>query len=160
MTVALVLGAAVRPDGTPSPTLRLRVEHAVGLYHAGQVQALCIAGGQGRYGPPEATVGCALAQDLGVPAEDLIAEDRSRSTFENLIFARPLLRDRPLVIVSNRWHLPRAALVARILKMPARTSGPRGQMPWPGTLRAVLREALLMPRTALRAVRWVRRNGP
>ncbi|MGB3553954.1 MAG: ElyC/SanA/YdcF family protein, partial [Jannaschia sp.] len=67
MRIALVLGAAVWADGSPSPTLRLRVDHAVALWHAGRVDAICVAGGAGTHGPPEGQVGRDLARAAGVP---------------------------------------------------------------------------------------------
>lgn len=153
MRTALVLGAAVRADGTPSPTLRLRVEHAVALWRAGAVDAICVAGGQGAHGPPEGVAGVRLAAAMGVPGTALLAETASRNTVENLRLAAPLLAGREVVIVSNRWHLPRARLAAAILGLRVAASGPRGTMRWPRMLRAVLREAAATPGTALRALR-------
>lgn len=160
MIVALVLGAAVRPDGTPSATLRLRVAHAVQLFKTGRVQMICVAGGKGDHGPPEGEVGIALARDMGVPASALLAELQSRSTVENLQRARPLLPpEAQVVLVSNRWHLPRAGMAAWLMRLPAQSSGPRGQMSWGRTLNAIAREVLATPATAVRAIRSGRHNG-
>lgn len=158
MTTAIVLGAAVRADGTASPTLRLRVEHAVGLFEEEIVDRICVTGGQGEHGPPEAQVARALALVQGIPADALIVEDMSKSTFENLAFARPLVSG-PIVIVSNRWHLPRALLIARIMGWPATGSGPRGTAPLQKTAGAILREVATAPMSVLRAIRWVRRSA-
>ncbi|WP_259919482.1 YdcF family protein [Jannaschia sp. M317] len=159
--VALVLGAAVRADGTPSPSLALRVDHAVALYRAGRVGAICVAGGVGRHGPAEGTVGRARARAAGVPDADLIVEVASRNTAQNIANARSLLAGRPVVIVSHRWHLPRAWLAARLLGLTVTASGPRGQLSWPRAALAILREAAATPLTALRALRlrWARRSG-
>ena len=149
---ALVLGAAVRPDGTASPTLALRVAHAVALWRAGEVERICLTGGQGRHGAPEAHVARALALAAGVPPDALLVEDRSVTTFENIAFARPLL-DGPIVLVSNRWHLPRARLIAALLGMAVSGSGPRGRLPRRKVAVAVLREVGATPLSALRALR-------
>lgn len=161
MRVALVLGAAVFPDGGPSPTLHLRVAHAVHLYRAGAVTEICVSGGHGRHGPPEGEVGVALARTMGVPDTALMAETASRNTVENLVMSAPLLAGRRIVIVSNRWHLPRALIAARLLGIAAEIDGPAGRMSWPRTARAALREAAATPTTALRALRfrWGRRSG-
>lgn len=158
MTTALVLGAAVRPDGTASPTLALRVGHAVDLYRAGHVTAICLSGGQGQYGAPEAHIARDLAVAMGVPEAALRVEDQSRNTVENIALARPII-DGAVILVSNRWHLPRAWLIARLLGWRARVSGPRGTAPWPRTARAILREIVAIPLTILRTLRSARRNG-
>jgi uncharacterized SAM-binding protein YcdF (DUF218 family) len=154
VTAALVLGAAVLPDGTASPTLVLRVTHAVLLWEAGLVDAICVAGGQGNRGPSEGDAGCCVAAALGVPRRALIAETRSGNTVENLAFAAPLLAGDRIVLVSNRWHLPRAWLAARAMGLRVEVSGPRGTMSWGRTLRAIAREALAVPGTVWRAWAW------
>jgi uncharacterized SAM-binding protein YcdF (DUF218 family) len=153
VTAALVLGAAVLPDGTASPTLVLRVTHAVLLWEAGRVDAICVAGGRGNHGPAEGNAGCCVAAALGVPRPALIAETRSRSTVENIAFAAPLLAGHRIVLVSNRWHLPRARLAAWVMGLRVEASGPRGTMSWRATMRAVLREVAAVPGTVWRAWR-------
>lgn len=152
MTVALVLGAAVREDGSASPTLRARVEHAVELFHAGDVDALCISGGVGRFAPSEAEVGRDLALALGVPGEVILLEAASRSTIENLKFSAPMLDGHRIILVTSRWHLPRAWVAARIIGLRPRLSGSPGQMNRANTARAIAREAVAIPTTALRAL--------
>ena len=49
-------------------------------------------------------------------AHALLVEVRSKSTLQNALFTRALLRsgpDTPLVLVTNRYHLPRAWLSFR-----------------------------------------------
>ncbi|TFL19445.1 YdcF family protein [Jannaschia formosa] len=151
--MAVVLGAAVRPDGTASPAFRLRVAHAVSLWRGGEVAAICVAGGQGAHGEAEGIVGCRLAVGMGVPPEALLAETESRNTVENLTFAARMLEGRPMVLVSSRWHLPRARLAAALLGLAVETSGPAGTMSRRRTARAVLREALAVPATVAKALR-------
>lgn len=153
MIVAIVLGAAVRPDGTPSATLRLRVNHAVNLYKTKRAQLLIFTGSAGEHGPPEALVSRDLAVSLGIPAQDIRTEIQSRSTVENLFFARSLLPpDAKPVIVSNRWHLPRACLAAQLMGLRVTGSGPQTTSPTATTVRAVLREAVATPSTILKAL--------
>ena len=157
--VGLVLGAAVRPDGMPSPTFHLRICHAVALHRIGTVTTLCFTGGQGRFGAPEAHVARDIALSMGVPAADIVTEDQSANTFENIAFAVPLLPDGPVCLISNRWHLPRAWIVARLLGLSVTTSGPRATAPVQTVLAAILREVAAMPVSAVRAIRWARRSG-
>ena len=64
----MIFGAAIRPDGQPSGTLRRRVE---GAYRIGSIfrdPIYLVTGGVGRYGPAEATVMRDQLLGYGVPA--------------------------------------------------------------------------------------------
>ena len=158
--VALVLGAAVRPDGTASPTLDLRARHAVGLHRAGRVDAICLTGGPGAHGPAEAQVAANIAREMGLPDDALVIEATSTNTVQNIALALPLLPGgADLVLVSNRWHLPRAWLIARLLGCRPTLSGPPGTAGTARTAAAILREIAAAPLSAWRALRWARRSG-
>lgn len=159
MTTALILGCAVLPGGDPSPTFALRIDHGLSLYRAGRVSRICVTGGQGRHGPPEAHVARDRLRAQGVPAAHILVEDTSVSTFENLIFARPLLIGAPVIIVSSRWHLPRARLIAALVGVPATVSGPKGRASISDTVTAILREVAVTPSSIIRIVRWARRTA-
>ncbi|WP_179378280.1 YdcF family protein [Jannaschia marina] len=158
MTTAIVLGAAVRPDGTPSPTLALRVDHAVTLWRTGRAERICLTGGIGRHGPSEARVARDRAHAAGIPEAALLLEEASTTTLENIAFAAPLCAA-PLILVTNRWHLPRALMIARLLGLGATGSGPRATAPVQTTTAAILREVAAAPVSAVRAVRWARRTA-
>jgi uncharacterized SAM-binding protein YcdF (DUF218 family) len=153
-TAAIVLGAAVRADGTASATLRLRVGHAVELYRAGKVDILILTGAAVRHGPAESHVARDLARAAGIPDRALRVETQSRNTVENLARAKALVTPGArVVIVSNRWHLPRARLIARLMGLRARGSAPRGALGPIATTAAILREVAATPRSALRTLR-------
>ncbi len=147
---ALLLGAAVWPGGEPSPTLRRRTAHAAALWRQGEVEWVVACGGLGRYPPTEALAMRGLLLAAGVPAEAIRLEDRSRSTHENLLFAKPILCGlgaTAVVIVTDPTHAPRARLIARGLGIAATSSSPslRGRR-WRAVLAQALRE---VPATAL-----------
>jgi uncharacterized SAM-binding protein YcdF (DUF218 family) len=150
MKVALILGAAVWPGGTPSPTLARRTLHAASLWHRGEVEALIPCGGLGRHPPTEAEAMHRILLSDGVPPGAIRLEDRSRSTLENIRLALPILSElgaTGAVIVTDATHAPRARLIARRLGLPATSSSPSlrgGHLPT--TLRQGLRE---IPATAL-----------
>jgi uncharacterized SAM-binding protein YcdF (DUF218 family) len=150
MKVALILGAAVWPDGTPSPTLRRRTLHAAALWHRGEVQALIPCGGLGLHPPTEAEAMRTLLLAEGVAAEAIRLEDRSRNTLENIRFALPILAElgaTRAVIVTDATHAPRARMIARRLGLPPASSSPSlrgGHLPT--TLRQSFRE---IPATVL-----------
>lgn len=144
--VAVVLGAAVWAGGQPSPTLRRRAEAGARLWLEGRVRLVLACGGVGRHGPSEAEVIRDLCVAMGVPAEAVLLEAASTTTEENLRYALPLLETsgaRRVVIVTDRFHLPRARMVARRMGLTAEGAYP----PVPG------------PVTARRVWLWLREVG-
>lgn len=113
---AVVLGAAVWVD-SPSPVFAARLDHAADLYQRGAVQRVFLTGGARAAGLTEAAVGRAYLVQLGVEAEDLAAEDRSRTTWQNLRCLADTLGDaRPsLAVVSDPYHVRRGVGMARDL---------------------------------------------
>ena len=63
----------------------------------------------------------AAAVEMGVPAEHVEVEARSRNTYENLLFARSLVQEgvERVWIVTSAAHLPRVLAVARRLGITA-----------------------------------------
>ncbi|MBU2960536.1 YdcF family protein [Citreicella sp. C3M06] len=144
LPVALVLGAAVWAGGVASPTLRRRALAGARLWQLGAVRAVIGCGGIGRHGPSEAAVIVELCREAGVPGEALLCEERSATTLENLLYARPLLETlgtREVIVVSDLYHLPRALMVARRAGLVARGHAVplRGAHP-AAQLKAALRE--------------------
>ncbi|WP_456411110.1 YdcF family protein [Oceanithermus sp.] len=117
---ALVLGAA-QYDGEPSPAFRRRLDAALALWREGRLDRIVVSGGRAqgdRYSEGEA--GCRYLERRGVPPEALACETESRSTWDNLRLARPLLEPGPIWIVTDAPHMPRALLLAERLGLDAR----------------------------------------
>lgn len=152
--VALVLGAAVWPGGVPSPTLKRRALHAAGIYRKGSISHIIGCGGTGRHPPSEAAVISALCRDAGVPEACLLQEDRSCNTYENIRNATLLLdhlATRRVVLVTDRFHAPRARMTARHFGLDAVADCPQLRGMRSGRrLRLYLREALALPFYALK----------
>lgn len=148
MTIAVVLGAAVRADGSASPTLRRRTLHAVALYKQGKVGKVICSGGIGRFPPSEAAVMHEICLAEGLPAEAIVIEDQARSTLENLSHTKRLLKrlvseanDQHLLIITDHYHKWRALLTARHLGLSAQVSCPAlNGTTWPRVIKAWLRE--------------------
>ena len=71
---------------------------AAELYHQGYAPKILFTGGLGRnteglLPEPEAMRFANVAMECGVPAEDIILEDKSRNTKENIEFTRALLEE-------------------------------------------------------------------
>lgn len=118
--VAIVLGAAAWGE-KPSPVFRERINHALALYQTHHVDKLMFTGGTPKEGyTTEAEVARKFAMKQGVPAEDIVFENKSKDTFQNLVNARVLMRKHHLktaVLVSDPYHMARARAMAQDLGM-------------------------------------------
>lgn len=113
--VAIVLGASVWPEATPSPTLASRTLAAVYLYDENMVQWIATTGGVSGDYPSEGSVAAALAQQHGVSEDRLLIEGTSTNTWQNLKNLMPLLQEQGIsdaIIVSDSFHLGRAQRMA------------------------------------------------
>lgn len=89
---ALVLGAAAW-DKRPSPIFRERINHAITLYQSHRVEKIVFTGGTPKKGyMTEAEVGRRYALKQGIPAHNILFENTSRNTYENIRNIRPILR--------------------------------------------------------------------
>lgn len=121
--VAVILGAAVLEGGVPSGSLVRRVGWGIDLWRAGEVRWLMPTGGIGWRPPEEARVMRDLLLAAGVPAEQILLEDRAGSTWDSArrcaeLIARLGLDD--VILVSDPWHLPRCHLAFRAFGVRAR----------------------------------------
>jgi uncharacterized SAM-binding protein YcdF (DUF218 family) len=69
-------------------------------------------------GPPEAISARNLWLSLGVPAERMTFEAKSRNTWENAVFTRDLVKPKPgetWLLVTSAWHMPRSVGIFRHL---------------------------------------------
>ena len=111
----IVLGAQVRGERI-TDSLKRRLDAAL-LYH--QVcpsVKIIVSGGQGK--GEDVSEAYAMAQYLrehGVKDEQIMLEDQSRTTRENLRFSKAYLEElkTPVGIVTNNFHLFRALLIGR-----------------------------------------------
>jgi uncharacterized SAM-binding protein YcdF (DUF218 family) len=116
----VVLGAALHPDGTPTPALARRVEHGVSLFGKGRARRLIMVGGYGRALPPppvsEAQAMRALALAAGVPGDRIVTEDVSSRTIENAHYTKRLMDAngwRRALLVTDAFHMRRALYTFR-----------------------------------------------
>lgn len=122
---AIVLGAAVW-GAEVSPVFRERINHGINLYRKGQVRKLIFTGGRGNGGEPtESAAARRYALQRGVPARDILIEEKSHTTYENMLYAKELADARGLrkvLIVSDPLHMKRAVAMARDVGLVAEPS--------------------------------------
>lgn len=137
----LVLGMRAYVDGRPNPCLVARVRHGAALVRGGVAPLLVVSGGTDREdGRNEARVMRGLAVREGVPPARVRLEDRSTSTRENMELGRAVLAAagaRRVVVVTEPYHAPRAAWLARRAGLDATVSPARGS---PCAVQGALRE--------------------
>lgn len=109
--------AVVFYDDTPAQR-KARVAYAVERFRAGDVQYLVMAGGwrPGRGGYQGAREMVEDALGMGVPLAALRHDAGSNDTVSNLRQAMALMPDlgvRAVVMISDRFHIPRIASLAR-----------------------------------------------
>jgi vancomycin permeability regulator SanA len=115
----LILGAGVRPNGSPSDMLRGRLEVGVSLYHAQAAPKILVSGDHGSKEYNEVGVMKAYAVNAGVPSEDVFMDHAGFSTYESLWRAKHIFGAERVIIVTQSYHLYRALYVAGRLGLSA-----------------------------------------
>ena len=125
----IVLGCGLKKDGTPTPLLRGRLDLALSFYRdqlekTGKKARFVVSGGQG---PDEVCSEAAAMRDYllsqGVAEEDILVEDRSGDTAENMRFSKRLIDaeapEAKVAFFTTNYHVFRAGLKARQAKLRA-----------------------------------------
>jgi SanA protein len=117
--VAIVFGAGLRRDGTPTTILRDRVETAVRLYFDGKVEKILMSGDNrfDYYNEPESMRQYALS--LGAPADAIALDYAGRRTYDTCYRAKAIFGVESALLVSQKFHLPRALFLCNRLGLDA-----------------------------------------
>ncbi|MBL0938843.1 MAG: YdcF family protein [Gemmatimonadaceae bacterium] len=176
----IVLGAA-QYGGRPSPVLRSRLDHALGLYKSGRAPDVVLTGGR-RPGDQisEAAAGRRYLVRRGVPNEHILLESSGRTSLASMQGAADVLhalRDSlqrvsrnsadangeaspRVLLVSDPFHMLRLEILARMhglspLMSPTRTSPISANR---AVLEYMLRESVALP-TDLALMLWLKVTG-
>ena len=116
---AIVFGAGLTHDGSPSPVLRDRIITAAELYFSGKVEKLLMSGDNRfvEYNEPAAMRSYALG--LGVPAEAIVLDYAGRRTYDTCYRAREIFGLERAILVTQGFHLPRALFTCQVLGVKA-----------------------------------------
>ncbi|MBR6460187.1 MAG: YdcF family protein [Actinomycetaceae bacterium] len=112
----IVLGAKVRPDGSPSAVLKYRLDAAYDYLVEHPRTQCVVSGGQGSNEPmPEADAMADYLRERGIDEERILIENTSETTAENMDFSRELIANpsAEIGIVTNNFHVYRAVKIAR-----------------------------------------------
>lgn len=91
---------------------------------------LICTGGVGRHPPSEAEVSAKIARECGIPRDQLLIEQTSTSTIENLRNAHLMMSAKATaIIITDRFHSKRALMLARLIGMEAKLVVPDKSYP-------------------------------
>ena len=149
----IVLGTGLGKRGQVTPLLASRLERGREVWAAlaarGRRPVMIVSGGQGSdERTAEAVAMAAYLTERGFPASQLVCEDQSRTTEENLAFSKAIMdaarpggpdgRGTRCVIVTSNYHVFRTAIIARKAGIRGQVTGSRtAGYYWPS---AMLRE--------------------
>ena len=120
----IALGAGLIDGERVTPLLARRIDTAISFYRRQLAKTkkeakLLMSGGQGsdeKISEAQAMKNYALSQ--GVPEEDILLEDKSTNTLENMRFSKAIMEQRSpegyqAIFTSNNYHIFRAGMYAR-----------------------------------------------
>ncbi len=129
----IVLGCAIRKDGTPTPLLRGRLDRAIRFYEAQKAQTgmeltFVTSGGQGSDEViSESASMKRYLMEQGIPEERIIEENRSTNTFENMQFSKAKIDERgggaKVAFSTTNYHVFRSGFFAKGAGMKAEGVG-------------------------------------
>lgn len=127
----IILGSGLIGDKVP-PLLKSRLDKGSEIYkkqlEKGNLVKIIVSGGQG----PDELVSEASAMkkyliSQNIPNSDILVEDKSTTTFENMLFSKKIMDVRnkkyACIFVTNNYHVFRASIFARKAKLKANGIG-------------------------------------
>ena len=125
----IVLGCALKKDGTPTPLLQGRLDRAIDFYskqkeRTGKELMFITSGGQGADEViPESSAMKRYLIEHGIPEERIIEENQSTSTYENMLYSKDKIweidPEGKVAFSTTNYHVFRSGLFARRVKMRA-----------------------------------------
>jgi uncharacterized SAM-binding protein YcdF (DUF218 family) len=153
--VMIVLGCQVKSWG-PSMLLQDRLDTALGYLEDHPDMTVVVSGGQGPDEPTsEAQAMYDYLVDHGVEEENILLEDQSHNTSQNLTCSAALLEEQgvsvegSVLIVSNGFHLARVRLLAERCDLGEVSTLAAPSSHWPSRLKMYLREPLALVKSFL-----------
>lgn len=117
--VAIVLGARVYGDGTPSPVLEDRLATALDLYRDEKVAKILVSGEHLSRDYDEVGAMWRWLEERGADARDVFLDHAGLRTLDTMERARLVFGVRSATVCTQRFHLARAVFLARRAGMDA-----------------------------------------
>ncbi|MCP1241284.1 YdcF family protein [Acetobacter lambici] len=159
----IVFGAALYPNGKPTPALVARVQAAL-VYGATRPVTYIVTGGVAQNGLTEAAVMAHLLARAGVPAQQIIMEHNATDTFDSIVLCSHILTrlgvtgHTPIAMVTSPLHTPRCVLLLRMADWRVHSlqlaHTAHSSIPLRVKLRGIAHECLAIPWDALLVLVW------
>ncbi len=118
----IILGCMIRKDGSLTPLLKSRVDKAIEFAKlqkdkTGKGIVFVPSGGQGKNEiMPEGEAMKNYLLDQGIDKKDIIVEDKSKNTYENIKFSKALIdkknKKANIAFATNNYHVFRSGIIA------------------------------------------------
>lgn len=112
-TVAIVLGARVWDDGSPSRPLADRLTAALELWRSGKVQKILVSGDHSRQGYDEVNAMREWLVAHGVPDAVIYTDHAGLRTHDSMVRAAQIFQVNSAIVCTQRFHLYRSVYLAR-----------------------------------------------
>ena len=121
--IAIIMGSAVLPDGTPGHAMRRRVAAALKLLDEFNDLGFIPTGGIFQDRPcSEAAAMKTLLLKAGVNSERIILETEAKHTLQNIINSVHIIKKLPLsgsvIVCSDNYHIPRSRTLLYLMGIP------------------------------------------
>ena len=135
-----VLGLALQPGGLPSPQLKDRCTYAAKVAKEEDAVIIPTGADPAKVGVTEAKVMAGLLKEAGVDASKISLEEEALNTTGNAFYVLSMVEEERvkrgeevvrLVVVTSRYHMPRAAWLFRVMADVLKAKVELGQAPVP-----------------------------
>lgn len=144
----VILGAAVWGGNRPSPVLKERINKGFEIYQKNIVPKLVITGGGSPNELTEGEVSKNVLLKYGVSPENLILENFSSSTVEQIQFVRDSLYKtknwKKIILISDNFHLMRASEISKFNNINADCIASDKVLSTEGTISFCFKESLAL----------------
>ena len=115
----LILGAGIKPDGTPTNMLRDRLKVGIELYKNGTSPVILVSGDHTREDHDEVSVMKNYIAERDVPTDKIFRDHAGVCTYDSIYRAKSIFGAKKIVIVTQQYHLYRALYIAEQLGIEA-----------------------------------------
>lgn len=117
VNTVIVLGASVHADGKLSPILKDRVDTAIMLYDQGKVENFLVTGDHRSEDYNEVSAMVNYLEEQGIDPTLINTDHAGLDTYDSMYRAGKLFGIKNAVVVTQRFHLPRALFIANHLDL-------------------------------------------
>jgi vancomycin permeability regulator SanA len=111
--IAIVFGAGVKKNGTPSDILKDRIQTASNLYTQGKIEKILMSGDNSisHYNEPVAMQKYAIL--LGIPEDKIALDYAGFRTYDTCARAKKVFMINQAILITQKFHLKRAVFLCK-----------------------------------------------